>query len=607
MHLRDTVQIKQMPSASLTMTTPAPDTHGHCITSEVHVARHPNPNVSPFYVGPMNKVCPYCGALRFVNELFNCCHNGKVKLLELYYPDELKEVLTGNSIQSRNFRDNIRQYNSAFAFASLGANIDRLSGRGPYCFRIHGQIYHRTGCLHPHEDNEREYGQVYILEGNQAVESRMQNSANSNCRPDIMQMIQQIMDTVSPYAAAYKHMYQVEQEQIRRFGIHAKAVKMIIKRGHDQRRYNAPRHDEVAAVFVGDDGAPPFERDITVYPRDEPCKIISYMSANCDPMTYPLLFPRGELGWIHGAQHIAEHSTSKRHTITLLQFYSYRLAIRQSFNAIHHGGKLFQQYVVDAYVKTESSRLDYIRRNQCALRVEMYQGLMDHLYSEANRLNIQPGKMIILPSTFNGSPRAMQQNYQDAMAIVSKFGKPDLFLTFTCNPKCQAITENLPDGVKVEDRPDLVARVFKRQLQELLCDIRNNHVLGRPIAMVYVIEFQKRGLPHCHILIILDQHSKLRDSNDIDSIISAEIPNANEDPHLYNIIKSCMMHGPCGIHNPNSTCMDNGVCTKNFPKEFNDETILSVNGYPQYRRRNNGRNVLIRGIQLDNRYVSNYA
>ena len=62
----------------------------------------------------------------------------------------------------------------------------------------------------------------------------MQNLANCNCRPDIMQMIQQIMDTVSPHAAAYKHMYQVEQEQIRRFGVHAKTVKMIFKCGHDQ-------------------------------------------------------------------------------------------------------------------------------------------------------------------------------------------------------------------------------------------------------------------------------------------------------------------------------------------------------------------------------------
>ena len=72
-----------------------------------------------------------------------------------------------------------------------------------------------------------------------------------------------------------------------RFGVHAKTDKMIFKHGHDQRCYNAPRHDEVAAVFVG---------DIAVYPRDEPCKIISYMSANCDPMTTHCYFQ--ELNWV---------------------------------------------------------------------------------------------------------------------------------------------------------------------------------------------------------------------------------------------------------------------------------------------------------------------
>ena len=111
---------------------------------------------------------------------------------------------------------------------------------------------------------------------------------------------------------------------------------------------------------------------------------------------------------------------------------------------------------------------------------------------------MQPGRTVILPSSFHGSPRAMQQNYQDAMVIIGKFGKPDLFLTFTCNPKSQSITENLPSGVTAENRPDLVARVYKRQLQELLYDIKHRHILGKPVAMVYVIEFQKRGLPHCH-------------------------------------------------------------------------------------------------------------
>ena len=71
------------------------------------------------------------------------------------------------------------------------------------------------------------------------------------------------------------------------------SIEMHFKCGRDQRRYNQPHHDEVAVVFVGDDGAPPLDRDIIVYPRNKPLQHISHMSANCDPMTYPILFPRG--------------------------------------------------------------------------------------------------------------------------------------------------------------------------------------------------------------------------------------------------------------------------------------------------------------------------
>ena len=485
------------------------------------------------------------------------------------FPDPLKHLLSGDTSAVRtNFLDNIRQYNSAFAFASMGAQVVPPPGRGPYCFRIHGQVYHRTGSLHPPDGVDHQYAQVYILEGDQAVESRMQHSENQNCKPDTLRLLQSIMDEYNPYAAAYKHMFQVEQEQLQRTDAHGTqpvTVQMVFKRGSDQRRYNEPRHDEVAAVFVGEDGAPPFERDIVVYPRAESCRIIPYMSANCDPMIYPLLFPRGDLGWVHGALHSAERRTSTRRTVTLLQFYSYRLAVRRTFSPIHFAEKLFQQYLVDAYVKTEASRLDYVKRNQTHLRVEMYQGLMDHIHTQAAEQNLQPGRVVILPSSFQGSPRAMQQNYQDAMAIIAKYGKPDLFLTFTCNPKSRDITENLFPGQRAEHRPDLVARVFKQHLQELLADIRERHILGKPVAMVHVIEFQKRGLPHCHMLIILSEDSKLRDPHDVDSIICAEIPDENDDPELYEVVKVCMIHGPCGILNPQSVCMENGVCTKGLP------------------------------------------
>ena len=90
---------------------------------------------------------------------------------------------------------------------------------------------------------------------------------------------------------------------------------------------------------------------------------------------------------------------------------------------------------------------------------------MNHLNSRADYRGLQPRRMVILPSTFQGSPRAMHHNYQDAMAMISKYGKPDLFLTFTCNPKWAEITKNLRPGEKTFERPDLVSRVFNMKLK----------------------------------------------------------------------------------------------------------------------------------------------
>ena len=231
---------------------------------------------------------------------------------------------------------------------------------------------------------------------------------------------------------------------------------------------------------------------------------------------------------------------------------------------------------------------------------------MDHVESQDANNNRNPGKVVILPSSFQGSPRAMQQNYQDAMAIVAKYGKPDLFLTFTCNPKNSDILANLPNNQRAENRPDIVARVFKMHLKELLRYILEKHVLGVVVAHVHVIEFQKRGLPHCHMLIILAKDCKLRGPADIDSVISAEIPDRDSDTQLFEIVKSAMVHGPCGTLNQNSVCMADGECTKDFPKDFQSETRMKADGYPLYKRRDNGRTVIIGAVQVDNRWIVPY-
>lgn len=123
---------------------------------------------------------------------------------------------------------------------------------------------------------------------------------------------------------------------------------------------------------------------------------------------------------------------------------------------------------------------------------------------------------------------------------------------------------------------------------------------------MYTIEFQKRGLPHAHILIFLHPSNKYPTPSDIDRIISAEIPDQDTNEELYNLVKTHMIHGPCGFANRSSPCMKDGKYSKYFPKQFQPETIVDQDGFPIYRRRDNGHTVLKNGIQVDNRNVVPY-
>jgi hypothetical protein len=166
------------------------------------IGRQFPPQVDTYRVGAMDVVCQFCGAHRFPREELNCCHNGKVLLPPLpEYPPEFEQLLTSNDEQSRNFRENIRQYNSSVSFASFGAKTATPPGRGPYTFRLHGQIYHRAGCLHPADNAAPSYSQLYIIEENQAIQTRLQQAPNQHCREDVMTILTTVLNRVNPYAA----------------------------------------------------------------------------------------------------------------------------------------------------------------------------------------------------------------------------------------------------------------------------------------------------------------------------------------------------------------------------------------------------------------------
>ena len=125
-------------------------------------------------------------------------------------------------------------------------------------------------------------------------------------------------------------------------------------------------------------------------------------------------------------------------------------------------------------------------------------------------------------------------------------------------------------------------------------------------VVVHTVEFQKRGLPHVHILVFLRPEFKISSASEIDKIISAEIPDKDHQPQLYEVVTNFMIHGPCGLANPKSPCMKNQRCSKFFPKRFVDFTTLDEEGYPIYKRRDSGRIVIKNGVSLDNRFVVPY-
>ncbi|XP_068628087.1 uncharacterized protein [Battus philenor] len=256
-----------------------------------------------------------------------------------------------------------------------------------------------------------------------------------------------------------------------------------------------------------------------------------------------------------------------------------------------------KQYCVDMYVKIETERLTFIRLNQAKLRSEEYIHLRDAVSTEGNAANI--GRLTILPATYIGSPRHMHEYAQDAMTYVRHYGRPDLFITFTCNPKWIEITQLLLPGQTSNDRHDITARIFRQKIRSLMNFIVKQRVFGDTRCWMYSIEWQKRGLPHAHILIWLVERIQ---PDQIDDIICAEIPDHEVDPDLHDVVTTNMIHGPCGAINPQSPCMVDGKCSKRYPRKLTADTVTGNDGYPLYRRRSpddNGRTVTTKVKRMD--------
>ncbi|XP_021864128.1 uncharacterized protein [Spinacia oleracea] len=581
---------------------------------------------------PPAHYCPKCNAKKFAYESpAFCCGNGEVEIATNDYPPELVRLFTSQDEDALHFRKYARLYNNMFAFSSLGGAVDAKTEKGIYVFKLHGQIYHYIPDLLPSNETLK-YLQLYFYDGQHEISNRL--GCFPELREDVINILMDVTKT-NPYARFFRCLKEMNIDENTQIILNKNTVP-------DQRVYNSPTSDEVAVIWPeATSSSESSNPHILVSGKSNKSHMIMHYYGCYDPLQYPLLFPRGDCGWNQGlkkmstggrrqirvqqdpvqscAVHTAEDLLSKeairattgrtntdKH-ISARQYYAYKLQRRPN-NLLLRAGRCLQQYIVDMYVKVENTRLDFFRNNQDTIRADLYQGILDTVErGENSAANV--GHRVVLPPTFIGGPRDLKKRYLNAMALVQRYGKPDLFVTMTCNLNWQEIKQELAVGEEAQNMPDLVSRIFRAKLLALKKLIMQKHVFGEVAVMIYVVEFQKRGLPHAHFLIILTPASKIKTPADYDKFVSAEIPSV-ESPRLRKIVLKHMMHGPCGKLNPNCPCMkrtgNKEHCKSGYPKQFCDETTTNADGFPVYKRSSTGETVPIRRANLDNRWVIPY-
>ena len=375
------------------------------------------------------------------------------------------------------------------------------------------------------------------------------------------------------------------------------------------RRYNLTTNLREVSILT--DCRP---HDLIVTKRDGRLELVSEQNRSAMPLHFTLLVPHGDYGW---HPEMRNQTTGKR--VTTREFAVYHMAIRDQIltyeeaaqrvncDYIYLAARLWQEWLCIMWLITQNMRLNYQEQNQKALRADSYANVKavvdrrrlevatrgDHLFRDDHSLRTG---VKILSRSFVGSPRYYHMHFLDAMAICREHGRPEFFITMTCNPKWPEITAELRKGQVPEDRPEVVARVFRQKLDALLDLLNKGAIFGQSIAHLATIEFQKRGLPHAHILMIVAPGDRLTTPEEVDSVICAELPpdpETVEDDEmkeqlrrLEEIVTTNMIHGPCGATYPYSPCMEDGKCTKSYPKAYQKYTLIDpVSSFPVYRRR----------------------
>ncbi|UYV75117.1 hypothetical protein LAZ67_12002534 [Cordylochernes scorpioides] len=348
--------------------------------------------------------------------------------------EALRTLLDGSSPHSAEFMQHVHHYNNTFQMTSFGCGSRVvLPGYMP-TFKVQGQVYHRIGSVLPLLNSDSRQLQPAFLQvffiGDSSAEVATRHGNFPITKPHIVSILQDMLHRHNPYV----HLFKASIEKMP-----SPDYKLVVKAdkappGHHPRSFNAPTINGVVIVIVQENCD---RRDIVLSKRGSGVQRINEFHRSYDALQYPFVFWNGQDGYHFHIPQLIDGVHLAHKTVYCMDFYASLLMIRSRNPGITNWllafGDLTHLILVDIYAKVESEKLHYISAHQAQLRATEYINLLDAIRTD--RSHALNGRQVILPSSFVGSPRHMHEYAQDCMAYVHKYGRPDLFITFTCNPE----------------------------------------------------------------------------------------------------------------------------------------------------------------------------
>lgn len=497
--------------------------------------QHP---VAPFHQD-WSKHCSFCGVALLSQESDGwCCNKGRRRLPNLPGCEGLLQPLLDR--YSGRLSAISRRVNNLFAFSAIGTTGRFVQFQGLANVVLEGRVYHRL--LDVAEKGHSMHWFLYDETG------RAEHAERLNVPQDVVPVVRSFLSAVNPYVRCLSHAISQTNEQATPL-----AIELCVP----------PAGGELAAVINTESLRQISARKIVFFRKgDLQPRFVPILSCQYEPLQYPLLFPHGTSGWGFRAP------SQKNLPCSQIQWYRHLFLTEPRLQIF---GRLACEYAVDMFSRTEEERLHFLktgRRQQAVGMDEAPDPTVPDLFQNK------------IPASFMGSRAWASDQVADSLAIARQLGKSSFFLTMTTNPQWPEIQSQLLPGQDVTDIPAVVCRVFSRRLLALKAFLRQN--FSRILYEISVTEFQKRGLPHAHIIIKVSHEPPL---SMLDTIISAELPDPVEKPALYTAINRFHIHSRGHLSRPTSRCNRNGRCIYGYPQPITQHTYIDDIGRVHYRRR----------------------